>query len=72
MIDTKCELTISKTMLSAKAEVILNREDREKHIREKAIRAYSERRKPKEQRKPMTAEERKAVMNSLKNLKNEK
>lgn len=70
MIDTKCELTIVKTMLSAKAEVILNSEDREKHIREKALRAYAERRKPKEQRKPMTAEERKAVMNSLKNLNN--
>lgn len=70
MIDTKCELTISRTMLSAKAEVILNREDREKHIREKALRAYSERRKPKEQHKPMTAEERRAVMNSLKNLNN--
>lgn len=72
MIDIKCELTISRTMLSAKAEVILNREDREKHIREKALRAYAERKNPKERRKPMTAEERKAVMNSLKNLKNEK
>lgn len=70
MIDTKCELTIAKAMLSAKAEVIIRRESREKHIREKAIRAYSERKKPKEQRKPMTAEERKAVMNSLKNLNN--
>lgn len=68
MIDTKCELTIAKAMLSAKAEVIISRDDREKHIREKALRAYSERRKPKERREPMTAEERKAVMNSLKNL----
>lgn len=68
MIDSKCELTIAKTMLSAKAEVIISRESREQHIREKALRAYAERRKPKEQRKPMTAEERKAVMNSLKNL----
>lgn len=68
MIDTKCELSIAKAMLSAKAEVIISREGRGKHIREKALRAYAERRKPKEQRKPMTAEERKAVMNSLKNL----
>lgn len=68
MIDTKCELTITKAMFSAKAEVIISREDREKHIREKALRAYAERRKPKKQHKPMTAEERKAVMNSLKKL----
>lgn len=68
MIDTKCELTVARTMLSAKVEVVLRRERRERHIREKALRAYAERKKPKEQRKPMTAEERRAVMNSLKNL----
>ena len=68
MIDTKCELTVARTMLSAKVEVVLRRESRERHIREKALRAYAERKKPKEQRKQMTAEERRAVMNSLKNL----
>ena len=68
MIDTKCELTVARTMLSAKLEVVLRRESREQHIRKKALRAYAERKKPKEQRKPMTAEERRAVMNSLKNL----
>lgn len=68
MIDTKCELTTAKAMLSAKAEVIISRENREKHIREKALRAYAERQKSKEWHKPMTAEERKAVMNRLKNL----
>lgn len=68
MIDTKYELTIAKAMFSAKAEIIISREDREKHIREKAVKAYSERKKPKKRHKPMTAEERKAVINSLKNL----
>ena len=56
MIDSKCELTVARTMLSAKVEVVLRRESREQHIREKALRAYAERKKPKEQRKPMTAE----------------
>lgn len=59
---------IARTMLFAKAEVIADRENREQRIREKAVRAFEERRKPKEQRKPMTAEERKAVLNSLKRL----
>ena len=62
MIDTKCELTVARTMLSAKVEVVLRRERRE------ALKAYADRKKPKPQHKPMTAEERKAVMNSLKNL----
>ena len=35
MIDTKCELTIARTMLSAKVKVVLSRESREQHIREK-------------------------------------
>ena len=39
MIDTKCELTVARTMLSAKVEVVLRRESRERHIREKALRA---------------------------------
>lgn len=60
MIDTKCELTIARTMLSAKVKVVLSRESREQHIREKALRAYAER------RKQMTAEERRAVWNTLK------
>ena len=37
-----------------------------RNIREKALMAYAERRKPKPQRKPMTAEERRAVWNTLK------
>lgn len=68
MIDSKSELIIAKTMLSAQAEVIISREKRIRNIREKALRAYAERRKPKPQRTPMTAEERKAVWNTLKNL----
>lgn len=69
MIDTKAELTIARAMLSAKAEVILSRERREQRIREKAVEAYSERQKSEKRHKPMTAEERKAVMDCLKNLK---
>lgn len=38
MIDTKCELTVARAMLSAKVEVVLRRESREQHIREKALR----------------------------------
>ena len=68
MNDTESELYIARTVLNAKTAVIADRENREQRIREKALRAYAERKKPKEQRKPMTAEERKAVMNSLKNL----
>ncbi|WP_432651851.1 hypothetical protein [Huintestinicola sp.] len=68
MTDAKSELIIAKTILSAQAEVIISREQRIRNIREKALRAYAERRKPKPQRKSMTAEERRAVMNSLKNL----
>lgn len=66
MIDTKCELTIARVMISAKAEVVFSRESREQHIQEKALRAYADRKKPKPQRKPMTAEERRAVWNTLK------
>ncbi len=68
MNNTERELMIARTMLFAKAEVIADRENREQRIREKAVRAFEERRKPKEQRKPMSAEERKAVMKSLKRL----
>ncbi len=68
MIDSKSELIIAKTILSAQAEVIISREKRIRNIREKALRAYAERRKPKPQRKPMTAEERRAVWDTLKNL----
>lgn len=56
MTDSKSELIIAKTILSAQAEVIISREKRIKNIREKALRAYAERRKTKPQRKPMTAE----------------
>ena len=66
MIDAKNELIIAKTILSAQAEVIISREERIRNIREKALMAYAERRKPKPQRKPMTAEERRAVWNTLK------
>lgn len=66
MIDSKSELVIAKMILSAQAEVIISREKRIRNIREKALRAYAERRKPKPQRKPMTAEERRAVWNTLK------
>lgn len=68
MIDSKNEIIIAKTIISAQAEVIISREKRIRNIREKALRAYAERRKPKPQRTPMTAEERKAVWNTLKNL----
>jgi hypothetical protein len=66
MIDAKSELTIARAMISAKAEVVFSREKRIRNIREKALRAYAERRKPKSQRKPMTAEERRAVWDTLK------
>ena len=66
MIDAKSEIIIAKTILSAQAEVIISREKRIKNIREKALMAYAERRKPKPQRKPMTAEERRAVWDMLK------
>lgn len=68
MTDAKNELIIAKTILSAQAEVIISREKRIRNIREKALMAYAERRKPKPQRNPMTAEERRAVWNTLKNL----
>lgn len=68
MIDSKSELIIAKMILSAQAEILISREKRIRNIREKALRAYAERRKPKPHRKPMTAEERKAVWNTLKNL----
>ena len=55
MIDAKNELIIAKTILSAQAEVIISREKRIRNIREKALMAYAERRKPKPQRKPMNA-----------------
>lgn len=66
MIDAKNELIIAKTILSAQAEVIISREKRSRNIREKALMAYAERRKPKPHRKPMTAEERRTVWNTLK------
>lgn len=68
MDNTERELMIARKMLFAKAEVIADRENREQRIREKAVRAFEERRKPKEQRKPMSAEERRTVMKSLKRL----
>ena len=68
MTNSKRELIIAKTILSAQAEVLISREKRIRNIREKALRAYAECRKTKPQRKPMTAEERKAVWNTLKNL----
>ena len=66
MTDAKSELTIARAMISAKAEVVFSRESMEQHIQEKALRAYADRKKPKPQRKPMTAEERRAVWNTLK------
>ena len=66
MIDSKSKLIIAKMMLSAQAEVIISREKRSRNIREKALMAYAERRKPKPHRKPMTAEERRTVWNTLK------
>lgn len=68
MTDAKSEIIIAKTIFSAQAEVIISREKRIRNIREKALRAYAERRKPKSHRKPMTAEERRAVWDTLKNL----
>lgn len=62
------ELVIARTILIKKAEIIADRENRELRIREKAVRAFEERREPKKQRKPMTAEERVAVMKMLKRL----
>lgn len=66
MTDAKNELIIAKTILSAQAETIFSREERCRNIREKALRAYAERRKPKPRRKLMTAEERRVVWNTLK------
>lgn len=66
MTDSKSEFIIAKTILSAQAEVLISREEKIRNIREKALRAYAERRKPKPQRKPMTAEERRAVWDTLK------
>lgn len=66
MIDAKNELIIAKTILSAQAEILISREKRIRNIREKALMAYAERRKPKPRRKSMTAEERRAVWNTLK------
>ena len=66
MTDSKSELIIAKTILSAQAEILISREERIRNIREKALRAYAERRKPKPHRKPMTAEERRAVWDTLK------
>lgn len=66
MIDAKNELIIAKIILSAQAEILISREKRIRNIREKALRAYAERRKPKPHRKPMTAEERRAVWNTFK------
>ena len=66
MTDAKNELIIAKTILSAQAEILISRKKRSGNIREKALMAYAERRKPKPQRNPMTAEERRAVWNTLK------
>lgn len=66
MTDSKSELIIAKTILSAQAEILISREKRIRNIREKALMAYAERRKPKPQRKSMTAEERRAVWDTLK------
>ena len=66
MTDSKSELIIAKTILSAQAEILISREKRSGNIREKALMAYAERRKPKPQRTPMTAEERRAVWDTLK------
>ena len=66
MTNSKRELIIAKTILSAQAEILISRKKRIRNIREKALRAYAERRKPKPHRKPMTAEERRAVWDKLK------
>ena len=68
MNDTESELYIARAMLNAKTAVIADRENREQRIREKAVKAFEVRSKPKEKREPMSAEERKAVLNSLKRL----
>lgn len=68
MNNTESELYIARAMLNAKTAVIADRENREQRIREKAVKAFEERSKPKKHREPMSAEERKAVLNSLKRL----
>ena len=68
MNNTESELYIARAMLNAKTAVIADRENREQRIREKAVKAFEERSKPKEKREPMSAEERKAVLTSLKRL----
>ena len=72
MNNTESELYIARAMLNAKTAVIADRENREQRIREKAVKAFEERSNPKEKREPMSAEERKAVLNSLKSLNAEK
>ncbi|MGN0552370.1 MAG: hypothetical protein ACI4I1_03230 [Oscillospiraceae bacterium] len=62
MSDLKNDLRIAKVMLAAQEEVIHNREQRERELREKAEKAFAERQKPKEEHKPTTPEERKAVI----------
>lgn len=47
MTDAKNELIIAKTILLAQGKVIICREARKQNIREKALMAYVERRKPK-------------------------
>ena len=68
MNNTESELYIARTILNAKTAVIADRENREQRIQEKAVKAFEERSKPKEKREPMSAEDRKAVFNSLKRL----
>lgn len=68
MNNTESELYIARTMLNAKTAVIADRENREQRIQEKAVKAFEERSKPKKQREPMSAVDRKAVFNSLKRL----
>ena len=65
MSDLKNDLRIAKVMLAAQEEVIRNREQRERELREKAEKAFAERQKPKEKPKPMTLEERTAIMERL-------
>lgn len=66
--NTESELYIARAMLNAKTAVIADRENREQRIREKSVKAFEERSKPRKQREPMSAEERKAVLTSLKRL----
>lgn len=68
MNNTESELYIARAMLNAKTAVIADRENREQRIREKAVKAFEVRSKPREHREPMSAEERKAVLTSLKSL----